>query len=82
MLRPTKHAHPDRTVIHVALLLLARLRHRRLDSYDDLKGYARRAITGGEVLFLPSINFLFLLGLIDYHAKTDAIEYVGPNEGL
>jgi hypothetical protein len=25
MLRPTKHSHPDRTVISVALLLLARL---------------------------------------------------------
>ena len=82
MLRPSKHAHPDRTVINVAMLVLARLRSRRLETYDDLKAFARKAVTGGEVLFLPSINFLFLLGLIDYHAKTDAIEYVGPNVGL
>jgi hypothetical protein len=26
MLRPTKHSHPDRTVINVSLLLLARLK--------------------------------------------------------
>lgn len=82
MLRPSKHAHPDRTVINVAMLLLARLRSRRLEGYDDLKAFARKAAIGGEVLFLPSINFLFLLGLVDYHAKTDAIEYVGPNAGL
>jgi hypothetical protein len=82
MLRPTKHSHPDRTVISVALLLLARLRRRRLDEYDALLKYARNAVVGGDVLFLPSLNFLYLMGLIEYHPKTDAIEYVGPNETL
>lgn len=82
MLRPTKHSHPDRTVINVALLLMARLRHRRLDSYDGLRKYARKCVAGGDVLFLPALNFLFVLGLIDYLAKTDSIEYVGPNETL
>lgn len=62
MLRPTKHSHPDRTVISVALLLLARLRTRRLEEYDALLKYARHAVVGGDVLFLPSINFLFLMG--------------------
>lgn len=82
MLRPTKHSHPDRTVISVALLLLARLRVRRLDDYDALLKYARKAVVGGDVLFLPSLNFLYVIGLVDYHPKTDAIEYVGPNEAL
>lgn len=82
MLRPSKHSHPDRTVLSVALLLLARLKSRRLDEYDALLKYARNAVAGGDVLFLPSINFLFLMGLIEYHPKTDAIEYVGPNEAL
>ena len=35
---------------------------------------------GGDVLFLPALNFLYLMGLIDYRPKTDAVEYVGPNE--
>lgn len=82
MLRPTKHSHPDRTVISVALLLLARLQVRRLDDYDALLKYARNAVVGGDVLFLPSLNFLYIIGLVDYHPKTDAIEYVGPNEAL
>ena len=80
MLRPTKHSHPDRTVINVSLLLLARLKTRRVDDYDGLRKYARKAVTGGDVLFLPAWNFLFLMGLIDYRPKTDAVEYVGPNE--
>ena len=82
MLRPSKHSHPDRTVINVALLLLARLRTQRLCEYDALLKYARMTIVGGDVLFLPSLNFLFLMGLVDYHVKTDSLEYVGPNEAL
>ncbi len=82
MLRPTKHSHPDRTVVNVALLLLKRLRKRRLDGYSALRSYARKGVAGGDVLFLPALNFLFLLGLIEYRPKTDAIEYVGPNEAV
>ena len=78
MLRPSKHAHPDRTVINVAILLLARLRSRRLEGYSELRAFAKKAVAGGDTLFLPSLNFLFLLGLVEYRAKTDAIEYLGP----
>lgn len=80
MLRPTKHTHPDRTVINVSLLLLARLKLRRLDDYDNLRKYAKKTVSGGDVLFLPALNFLYLMGLIDYRPKTDAVEYVGSNE--
>ncbi len=73
MLRPTKHSHPDRTVINVSLLLLARLKTRRLEDYDSLRKYAKKAVVGGDVLFLPALNFLFLMGLIDYRPKTDAV---------
>lgn len=78
MLRPTKHSHPDRTVVNVALLLLTRLRKRRLEGYDALRAHAKKVVAGGDVLFLPALNFLFLLGLIEYRPKTDAVEYVGP----
>lgn len=82
MLRPTKHSHPDSTVINVSLLLLARLKTRRLEDYDSLRKYAKKAVIGGDVLFLPALNFLYLLGLIDYRPKNDAVEYVGPNEAI
>jgi hypothetical protein len=32
------------------------------------------------VLFLPTLSFLYLLGLVEYRPKTDSLEYVGPNE--
>ena len=64
MLRPTKHSHPDRTVINVSLLLLKHLKLRRLEDYDRLRRYAGKAVSGGDVLFLPALNFLYLMGLI------------------
>ena len=82
MLRPTKHSHPDRTVINVSLLLLGRLKARRIDDYDVLRTFAKKSVAGGDVLFLPALNFLFLMGLVDYRPKTDAVEYVGPNEAI
>jgi hypothetical protein len=82
MLKPSKHAHPDRTVVSVALLMLTRLRAKRLCEYDALLDFARKAAIGGDVLFLPSLNFLYLLGLVEYHPKTDTIEYVGQNEAI
>ena len=69
MLRPTKHSHPDRTVINVSLMLLARLKTRRLDDYGVLRKYAKKNVIGGDVLFLPALNFLYLMGLIDYRPK-------------
>jgi hypothetical protein len=44
--------------------------------------FARKSVVGGDVLFLPSLDFLFLMGLVEYHPKTDAFEYVGPNEAI
>lgn len=82
MLRPTKHSHPDRTVVSVALLLLTRLHKLRLQSYSDLRQFAKKAVKGGDVLFLPALSFLYLLGLIEYRPKNDSVEYVGPSEAV
>ncbi len=78
MLRPTKHSHPDKTVVSASLLILARLRARRVEAYDDLLKYVKKGVPGGGFLFLPALNLLYLLGLVEYQPKTDAIEYVGP----
>jgi hypothetical protein len=82
MLRPTKHSHPDRTVINLSVVLLARLRNRRLDDYYGLQKYAKKTVSGGDVLFLPALNFLYLMGLIEYRPKTDSVEYLGPHEAV
>jgi hypothetical protein len=78
MLRPSKHSHPDRTLISVALVLLGRLKAHRVDEYAALKAYSKKMVPGGDALFLPALNFLFLLGLVSYRPKIDSIEYLGP----
>lgn len=82
MLRPNKHSHPDKTIVSIAYLMLARLKKKRLEGYDALRRHMRKTIPGSDYLFLPALNFLYLLGLIDYRGKTDSIEYVGPNEAI
>ncbi len=78
MLRPTKHSHPDRTIVGAALVLMSLLKKRRVEDYSKLSLLIKKCISGGDYLFLPALNLLFLLGLIEYSAKTDAIEYTGP----
>jgi hypothetical protein len=82
MLRPTKHSHPDRTVLNLALVLLSRLRARRAESYDALRAHCRTKVNGADVLFLPALSFLYVMGVVEYRPKTDAFEYVGPNEAI
>jgi len=78
MLRPTKHSHPDRTVIAVATVVLRALRKRRVISYDDLKSLVRKKSgSDAEVLFTPALSLLYLLGLLDYQVTVDAFEYRG-----
>jgi hypothetical protein len=79
MLRPTKHSHPDRTVINISLIILSRLKSLRVENYSDLLSFTKQSVSGGDVLFLPALNFLFLMGLIEYRPKTDAVEYVANN---
>ncbi len=82
ILRPSKHAHPDRTVLNVALLLLERLKDRRVEDFGALRKLAKKSVLGGDVLFLPAMNLLFLLGLVEYRRKTDAFEYLGGHATL
>jgi len=76
MLRPTKHSHPDRTVVAVAVNVLAKLKAKRVESYDALLNGCRKSTNGIEPLFLPALNLLYLLGLVEYRPKNDSIEYV------
>lgn len=79
MIKPTKHSHPDKTVVYASFIMLKELRKKRIVSYSDLYQLIKNKVTSGEFLFMPSLNFLFLLGLIEYRVKTDSIEYIEKN---
>jgi hypothetical protein len=75
MLSPKKYNHPDQTVIGLSFLILKELSKKKLMKYDDILEYSKKKIDGAEVLFLASLSLLFILGVIEYHSKTDSIEY-------
>ena len=77
MLKPSKHAHPDQTIIAVATVILRRMKQRRVESFDGLRNHLQGVIEGVSALFLPALNLLFLLSLLEYRPKTDTFEYTG-----
>lgn len=82
MLRAAKHLDLNVCVLRGAGLLLARLREQRLCRYDDLLAGLAVLGTDADVVFLPAVHFLFLLGRLEYHPKTDSFEYLEPGRGL
>jgi hypothetical protein len=75
MLRPTKHSHPDKTVVSCATLILSRVKANRICEYSDLVKFIEKKKIGSRSLFMPALNLLFLLGLVVYHQKNDSIEF-------
>ena len=75
IIRPSKHNDPDKTLIYATFLILKKLKNKKIMPYE-LLSIIKKEIVSGEYLFLPALSFLFLLGLIDYQAKTDMIEYI------
>lgn len=76
IIRPNKHSHPDKTVVYASFLILKELKKKRLVSYSKLLNLVKSKITSGEYLFVPALNFLFLLGLVEYQPKTDMLEFI------
>ncbi len=76
MLRPTKHTHPDKTVINVAVFLLEKLRKNRIEQFSELYSFVKNQLKDCESLFIPALDFLFILGAIEYRPKIDSFEYV------
>ncbi|APZ95366.1 ABC-three component system middle component 8 [Fuerstiella marisgermanici] len=77
MIRPNKHAHPDKTLMSAATVILRRVKARRSEKFDDLRKVLVSHEPDAASLFLPAVNLLFLLGLIEYRKKNDTFEYVG-----
>jgi hypothetical protein len=77
MLSPSKHDHPDQTVIAAATTLLKRLRSKRAVRYDELHAHLEKSTRGADFLFIPALSVLFMLGLVEYRPTVDIFEYRG-----
>ena len=77
VLRARKHLNPDTCTLRVMSLILAEILRRRTVKIDSLRSLVERR--GGEdavLAFLPALQVLFLLGKVEFHPKTDTIEFL------
>ena len=81
MIRPVKHLNLNACVLRAASRILAKLQADRLCRYEDLRRGLDDLGADADVLFLPTIHFLFLMGRVNYHAQRDSFEYIQPGAG-
>ena len=75
-----KHLDLDTSLVRVAAVILKELKRKGAVAFEALrKLIIRRAGDDGELMFLPALRFLFLLGRIEYHTKNDVVELLGVN---
>jgi len=79
MIRPSKHAHPDLTVVSVSFVILERLKKKRTETFSDLVALVEQRTENAKTLFLPAVNLLYLLGLVRYLPKADCFEYLAKS---
>lgn len=78
MIRATKHLNLNTCVLRASSRLLPKLQAERLCSYEALRSSLTGLDVDADILFLPTIHFLFLLGRVSYHSQTDSFEYIQP----
>lgn len=78
MLQPHKHMNPDRSALNLSASILAHMQRARQEKYTKLIQIVKDKNQDGDTLFAASMSLLFLLGLVEYRAKTDSFEYTGP----
>ena len=77
MITPGKHLDLDVSVLRAGAVMLAILKRARVIPLPKLQEKLITAIgSDGELIFMPAVNFLFLLGRLKYLAKNDSLEYV------
>lgn len=76
MLRPDKFTELNRSLIYVVALLIELFKENDYKySYRQLYNALEKQIGDDALyLFLPAVDFLFLLGRIDYDIESDVLE--------
>jgi len=77
MIVPEKHLNLDHCVLLAGAELLQYLSKARVAPLSKLRERLTHVMgIDGDVLFQPTLSFLFLLGKIDYHPEVDRVEFL------
>ena len=75
MIRPDRHTNPDIGVINISALILETLNRFYAIQYDELMEKITDILGDKAKENYPyALNFLYLLGRIEYIAKTDSLK--------
>lgn len=77
MLKPNKYMNFPLSVISISSDILQILSRNQTIKYNELvsqviKGKGEQA----KEIVLPALNFLFLIGKVEYHNKIDSLEFI------
>ncbi len=76
MIKPDRHTNPDTSVINIGAFILKQLNSFYEISYDDLMKKVIENIGDSAKENYPyAINFLYLLGKLEYFEQTDSFKY-------
>lgn len=77
MIKPTKFLNLNNCILNLCTYILTELLKYNSISYDNLYNKLSTEF-GSEIkyLFIPSLDFLFLLGKIKYIPETDSLELI------
>jgi hypothetical protein len=78
MIQAAKHINLNTCLLRAASRLLTRLQEDRVCRYSKLLGSLADFGDDANAIFLPTVNFLFLMGRVQYHPQTDSFEYLQP----
>jgi hypothetical protein len=76
MITPKKHMNLDVSVLRVSSLMLKEIRRRRVIEFHKLRQKMLKSVgSDADLVFIPALSLLFLLGRMEYHDKNDTFEY-------
>jgi hypothetical protein len=77
MIRPDRYTNPDFSVINISATILSQLAKQPQISYDTLLAIVIDKIGKKAKENYPyALNFLYLLGKLDYNAVDDTFQYL------
>lgn len=77
MIQPDRYTNPDFSVINISSVILEKLIKEKKISYDRLlKEIIQRIGDEAKENYPYALNFLFLLGKINYNTQNDTFEYL------
>jgi len=76
MIKPTKFLNLNNCVLKIASEIISLMKQDKTISYTLLYNTLKNKYDDFDYMFLPSLDFLFLLGIIKYTPSSDCLELI------